>query len=381
MKTQRTLGAVNNNQTHPMVVSAKPTHPLWWLGGGEGLQWLCGDKVEMVAAVVESMVKVWCPCGGDDDVGGMTMPFEDHHSGVASGSSVPSIRKFRAERSTGILRRELETDLMNNGINVTEANGRTGPEADLIVTPGNSGNGVKNTASSGSEHGFVSHGFDLNSGRSNKKRLFSSSRQSRSSLPPVAEEFPWDHPDLNYKLTEIQCLDIKDPTLSALYYVVPSLQTNMETMSFILGQVESIKKISENVAWLSGVSKGHGEWQFNQMLFKDLIDGDGICGLRKCHMIFVPRTFKSFSKDEVFMYLRENLKLTPQSMSEKAVALDELQEMHQQVISSSLLALSTLLDILTSDKHGSENLSSEPKHALKAKTTAISHAEKFSSFC
>lgn len=35
--------------------------------------------------------------------------------------------------------------------------------------------------------------------------------------------------------------------------------------------------------------------------------------------------------DEVFMYLEENLKLTPESMSDKAVALDELQEMHQQV--------------------------------------------------
>lgn len=35
--------------------------------------------------------------------------------------------------------------------------------------------------------------------------------------------------------------------------------------------------------------------------------------------------------DDVFMYLEENLKLTPQSMSDKAVALDELQEMHQQV--------------------------------------------------
>ncbi|XP_024965072.1 E3 ubiquitin-protein ligase listerin isoform X5 [Cynara cardunculus var. scolymus] len=34
--------------------------------------------------------------------------------------------------------------------------------------------------------------------------------------------------------------------------------------------------------------------------------------------------------DEVFMYLEENLKLTPQSLSDKAVALDELQEMHQQ---------------------------------------------------
>ncbi|GJX08966.1 homeodomain-like protein [Tanacetum coccineum] len=40
------------------------------------------------------------------------------------------------------------------------------------------------------EHGFVSHGSDLNSGRSYKKRLFSSSRQSGSSLPPVVEEFP-----------------------------------------------------------------------------------------------------------------------------------------------------------------------------------------------
>ncbi|GJX36597.1 sister chromatid cohesion 1 protein 1 [Tanacetum coccineum] len=234
---------------------------------------------------------------------------------------------------------------MNNGINVSQVNGRTGLEAGLIVTSRNSGNGVKNTASSGSEHGFVSHGFDLNSGRSNKKRLFSSSRRSRSSLPPVAEEFPWDHPDPNYKLTEMQVKehlqwihvqsmgeDIKDPkeedTLSSLYYVVPSLQTNMETMSIILGQVESIKKISEYVAQLRRVGKGHGEWHFNQMLLKDLIDGDGICGLRKCHMIFVARTFKSFSKDEVFMYLGENLKLTPQSMSEKAVALDELQEMH-----------------------------------------------------
>ena len=31
------------------------------------------------------------------------------------------------------------------------------------------------------------------------------------------------------------------------------------------------------------------------------------------------------------MYLVDNLKLTPQSMFEKAVALGELQEMHQQV--------------------------------------------------
>ncbi|XP_071696870.1 E3 ubiquitin-protein ligase listerin [Rutidosis leptorrhynchoides] len=80
--------------------------------------------------------------------------------------------------------------------------------------------------------------------------------------------------------------------------------------------------------------------------------------------------------DEVFLYLEENLKLTPQSMSDKAVAADELEEMHQQVISSSLLALATLLDILTSEKQNSENPSPENKHAIKARTTAISHAEK-----
>lgn len=34
---------------------------------------------------------------------------------------------------------------------------------------------------------------------------------------------------------------------------------------------------------------------------------------------------------EIFIYLEENLKLTPQSLSDKAVALDELGEMHQQV--------------------------------------------------
>lgn len=34
---------------------------------------------------------------------------------------------------------------------------------------------------------------------------------------------------------------------------------------------------------------------------------------------------------EIFMYLEENLKLTPQSISDKVTAADELKEMHQQV--------------------------------------------------
>ncbi|GJU07292.1 hypothetical protein Tco_1123722 [Tanacetum coccineum] len=59
------------------------------------------------------------------------------------------------------------------------------------------------------EHGFVSHGSDLNSGRSNKKILFSSSRRSGSSLPPVAEEFPGDRPDPNYKRSKTGLEDLK----------------------------------------------------------------------------------------------------------------------------------------------------------------------------
>ncbi|KAK9280494.1 hypothetical protein L1049_014186 [Liquidambar formosana] len=81
---------------------------------------------------------------------------------------------------------------------------------------------------------------------------------------------------------------------------------------------------------------------------------------------------------EIFIYLEENLKLTPQNMSDKAVAFDELEEMHQQVISSSLLALATLLDVLVSmqlERPGFENITSEPKHASKARSTAISSAE------
>ncbi|KAL5757043.1 hypothetical protein ACOSP7_021464 [Xanthoceras sorbifolium] len=82
---------------------------------------------------------------------------------------------------------------------------------------------------------------------------------------------------------------------------------------------------------------------------------------------------------EVFMYLEENLKLTPQSLSDKAVAVDELEEMHRQVISSSLLALATLLDVLVCEqlrRPGFENITAEPKHASKARTNAVSSAEK-----
>lgn len=50
-----------------------------------------------------------------------------------------------------------------------------------------------------------------------------------------------------------------------------------------------------------------------------------------------------------------------------------------QVISSSLLALATLLDVLVclqQERTSSENITGQPKHALKARETAISFAEK-----
>ncbi|CAI8583764.1 unnamed protein product [Vicia faba] len=82
---------------------------------------------------------------------------------------------------------------------------------------------------------------------------------------------------------------------------------------------------------------------------------------------------------EIFMYLEENLKLTPQSLSDKAVAVDELEEMYQQVISSTLLALASLFDVLIfpqQEQPASENITTEPKHASKARVAAISFGEK-----
>ncbi|CAN0903785.1 E3 ubiquitin-protein ligase listerin [Linum grandiflorum] len=82
---------------------------------------------------------------------------------------------------------------------------------------------------------------------------------------------------------------------------------------------------------------------------------------------------------EIFMYLEENLKLTPQSLSDKVVALDELEDMYHQAVASTLLALATLIDVLfslQSETAGLENVAAEPRNASKARATAISFAEK-----
>ncbi|CAN8253175.1 unnamed protein product [Cochlearia groenlandica] len=80
---------------------------------------------------------------------------------------------------------------------------------------------------------------------------------------------------------------------------------------------------------------------------------------------------------EIFAYLEENLKLTPQNLSDKALALDELEEMYQQMISSSLVAFATLLGILL---HEPDKAGSESKLASKARKVAASSAEKLFSF-
>ncbi|XP_060206970.1 E3 ubiquitin-protein ligase listerin isoform X1 [Lycium barbarum] len=78
---------------------------------------------------------------------------------------------------------------------------------------------------------------------------------------------------------------------------------------------------------------------------------------------------------EIFRYIEEILKLTPQSMSDKNVASDELEEMHKQVVSSSLLALATLLDVVVSVQSERPVSEAELKRASKAKVLAMSCAE------
>ncbi|KAL0843615.1 hypothetical protein Bca101_016861 [Brassica carinata] len=86
----------------------------------------------------------------------------------------------------------------------------------------------------------------------------------------------------------------------------------------------------------------------------------------------------SLCSAEIFAYLEENLKLTAQNLSDKALASDELEEMYQQMISSSLRALATLLDILLheADKAGSASVNAESKLASKARRVATSSAGK-----
>ncbi|KAI3731159.1 hypothetical protein L1987_62342 [Smallanthus sonchifolius] len=128
-----------------------------------------------------------------------TFPFEDHNSGVGSGSMGVSIEKEMPDVNTHEMP-EIISTLMNNGINVTGANRGAVAEADVAVTPANSGGRVK-SMSLESGLGFV--GSDISSRRSNKKRFFSSTGKSGSSLEPVAEDLPYDQTEPNFKLAHL----------------------------------------------------------------------------------------------------------------------------------------------------------------------------------
>ncbi|XP_010658236.1 sister chromatid cohesion 1 protein 1 isoform X2 [Vitis vinifera] len=130
-------------------------------------------------------------------------PFEDFLSGVGSPSLGVSIEKQRGtnhdnnESQFEILMTSLRTKLMNDNARTTEA----------VFTPGNSGgatvNEVRSFPGSASGHGSPSHTSEVNSGRINKKRPYSWSRHSGSSLEPVDEEHPFNHTDPNFKLSKL----------------------------------------------------------------------------------------------------------------------------------------------------------------------------------
>ncbi|KAL3834818.1 hypothetical protein ACJIZ3_009554 [Penstemon smallii] len=127
-------------------------------------------------------------------------PFEDFQSGFGSPKGKISIEKQRATDNyiepPEILMEALRSNLKNNGVGSAST-------ANLMVTPGNSGDEIRSIPSSGSGHTFLSNNSDLNSGRSSKKRPFSASKNSGNGLEPVAEELSWQHPDPPVKLAKL----------------------------------------------------------------------------------------------------------------------------------------------------------------------------------
>ncbi|KAF4380113.1 hypothetical protein F8388_018237, partial [Cannabis sativa] len=82
-------------------------------------------------------------------------------------------------------------------------NGSGNTEANFMRTPVYSGDDVRSIPSSVSGHTIILNNVEVNSGRSNKKRTYSSSRNSNNGLEPVAEENAWDNPDPNFKLQRL----------------------------------------------------------------------------------------------------------------------------------------------------------------------------------
>ncbi|KAL7587077.1 sister chromatid cohesion 1 protein 1 [Lactuca sativa] len=127
-------------------------------------------------------------------------PFEDNHGEVGSGSLGVSIENIRVNimdnnevMPPSIPMEKSTTNHVNSGVSVSAVNRGT-------VTPSNSGDDVRSMPSAE----IAAHGSDVNSGRSNKKRLFSSTRRrSGSNLEPVVEELYGNYSDPIFKLSEL----------------------------------------------------------------------------------------------------------------------------------------------------------------------------------
>ncbi|KAF6136947.1 hypothetical protein GIB67_030711 [Kingdonia uniflora] len=93
-------------------------------------------------------------------------------------------------------------------------------EATMMVMPGNSGTfggNERSIPSSGFGNGFLPVELEVQraSGRSNSKRLFSSSIQNGSGLAPVAEDIPWDLLEPSFKLRTLsESSPTHDPVLA-----------------------------------------------------------------------------------------------------------------------------------------------------------------------
>ncbi|KAK6135783.1 hypothetical protein DH2020_030478 [Rehmannia glutinosa] len=135
-------------------------------------------------------------------------PFEEFHSRVGSLSKGISIEKQRGNdldnemMPPDILMDELRNNLKNNGLGVKEANGVSASKANLMATPGNSGDEIRSIPSSGSGNGF-SHTIQTSIQDDPQKRPFSASKNSGNGLEPVAEELSWQHSDPNFKLSKL----------------------------------------------------------------------------------------------------------------------------------------------------------------------------------
>ncbi|XP_050216478.1 E3 ubiquitin-protein ligase listerin [Mercurialis annua] len=192
-------------------------------------------------------------------------------------------------------------------------------------------------------------------------------------------------PTTKLKALQTLCLLFKEKSAKDLVLIIP--QWAFEYKRLLLDYNREVRRATHETMNSLVVAVGRdlaphlkylmGPWWFSQF---DPVSEVSLAAKRSLQAAF-PAQEKRLDAlilcaTEVFMYLEENLNLTPQTMSDKAVALDELEDMHQQVISSSLLALATLLDVLVSGKSEQPGFENVPKHASKARITAMSFAEK-----